>query len=64
MEACRHVPVDVAYVIAVLVLAYFAEGHATPFECGVVLSGKDVVAQSAGFYLNLAYLFKYVLGIH
>ena len=50
----RHVPVHGADVVSVAVLPYLAEGHTTPLEGRVVLSGKDLVAESLCPDLNLA----------
>ena len=64
VETCRHIPVNVAHVVAVLVLAHLAEGHTAPLEGGMVLPRKDVGAQSTGFDFNLPYLFQYLSGFH
>ncbi len=42
----RDVPVDVADVVAVLVLADLGEAHAAPLEHRVVLAGEDLVDQA------------------
>ena len=52
-KACCHVPLNVAYVITVLVLAHLGEGHAAPLKGRVVLASEDVVAQTSGFNLYL-----------
>ena len=53
-----HVPVYVAYVIAILVLAHLAEGHAAALECRMVFTGKYILRQTFGLYLNLTYLLE------
>ena len=52
-KASRHVPLDVANIVAVLVLAHFGESHAAPLEGRVVLARKDVAAQATSLNLNL-----------
>ena len=47
-----HVPVDIADIVAVLILAYFAERHTTTFKGRVVLSCKNIAGQAAGLYFN------------
>ena len=52
-EAGRHVPFDVANVVAVLVLAHLGESHAAPLEGRVILARKDVATQATSFNLDL-----------
>ena len=52
-QAGGYVPVHAAYVVAPLVLTHFAEGHTASLECGMVLSGEDLVTQRLGLYLDL-----------
>ena len=49
-----YVPVDVADIVAELVLPNFTEGHTTSFEGAVVFAGKDVPGEATGFYLNFS----------
>ena len=58
-QAGGDVPVDVAQVVGILVFAHLAEGHATPFEGGVVLAAEHLLRQSPRLDLNLAYLLDY-----
>ena len=51
-ETCRDVPLNVADVIAVLVLAHLGESHAAPFEGRVILARKDVAAQATRLNLD------------
>ncbi len=53
VESGGNVPFYVADIVAVLIFTHFAEGHTTPLEGRVVLSGKDVRGETAGldFYL-------------
>ena len=53
VEAGGHIPVNVAYVIAKLILAHLGECHTSTLEGRVILPGKDIVGQSARLYLNL-----------
>ena len=46
-------PVNVAYVVAKLILAHLGECHTSTLEGRVILPGKDIVGQSARLYLNL-----------
>ena len=55
VEAGSDVPVDVAYVIAELVLPHLTERHTASLESRVVLSGKDIRTQATRLYLYLAY---------
>ena len=52
-ETSRHVPLDVANVVAVLVLAHFGESHAAPLEGRMILACKDIAAQTSSLNLNL-----------
>jgi hypothetical protein len=54
MEASRHVPVDVTHVIAILVFPHLCESHTPTLEGGMVLTGKDVLAQTASLDLDLS----------
>ena len=47
-ETCGDVPVHVADVVTVLILAHLAESHAPALVGGVVLARKDLVAQGPG----------------
>ncbi len=53
MEARRHIPVDVAHIVAKLILAHLSKGHTTPLEGRMVLSCKDILTQAARLDLNL-----------
>ena len=59
VEAGGDIPVDVADVVAVLVLAHLAEGHTTPFEGAVVLSREDVVREASRLNLDFADFLEY-----
>ena len=52
-----HIPVDIADIVAVLILAHFAECHTTAFESRMVLSRKNIARQAAGLYFNSPNLF-------
>ena len=52
-QACGDVPVHVADIIAVLVLADFAEGHAPSLERGMVLPGENLMRQRLRLDLDL-----------
>ena len=54
METPGDIPVDVAHIIAILILAHFREGHAASLEGRMILPGKDVLAQAQclDFYLT------------
>ena len=60
VEARRDVPVDVAHVVAVLILAHLAEGHTPAFEGRMVLPCEDVRAQTARLDLYLPYFLEYL----
>ena len=47
-----HVPVYIADIVSVLILAHFAKRHTAPFERRMVLSGKYIAGQAASLYLN------------
>ena len=51
--ACGDIPVDVAYLVAVLIFAHFRECHTASFERGVVFSGEYVLRQTACLDFNL-----------
>ena len=53
VEAGGYIPVDVAHVVAELILAHLREGHTTSPEGRVILTCKDVRAQAARLDLNL-----------
>ena len=53
MKTCRYVPVDISHVITILVFAHLGKGHTPALESRVVLTCKDVLAQSASLNLNL-----------
>lgn len=55
-KTCRDIPFNIAYVIAVLVLAHLGKSHTTTLERRMVFAGKDVGRESAGLDLNPAYL--------
>ena len=57
VEPRRHVPVDVAHVVAELVFAHLAEGHTAPFESRVILACKDVRTQASRLNLDFSNLF-------
>ena len=59
--ARSDVPVYVAHIVAILVFTHFREDHSTTFECGVILSGKNILGESAGLDLDLPDFF-YELG--
>ncbi len=59
----RHIPVDIAHVVAILVLTHLAEGHTTPLEGRVVLAAEHLLRQPPRLYLYLADLL-YNLFIH
>lgn len=58
VKTCRNVPVDVADVVAILILAHLRERHSAPFERRMVLAGEDVLTQSAAFNLYFPDLFN------
>ena len=64
VEACGYVPVDIAHIITKLILTYFAERHSPTLEGRMVLSGEDVVTQSACLDLDLANLLQYLRRFH
>ena len=49
VETSRHVPIDVAYIVALLILTHLRKGHAAPFEGRVVLACKNVVGEGVRF---------------
>ena len=51
--ACGDIPVDVAYLVAILIFAHFRECHTASFERGVVFSGEYVLRQTACLDFNL-----------
>ena len=55
VESCRDIPVDVPDVVAKLIFAHLAKRHSPSLEGRVVLSGKDIRAQSSRLYLYLPY---------
>ena len=57
-QARRDVPVHIAHVVAVLVLAYLAEGHSPSLERGMVLPGEDLVRQRLRLDLDLPYFLQ------
>ena len=48
-HAGRHVPVNVAHIIAILILAHLRESHTPPLEGRMVLASKEVAGESARF---------------
>src|SRR5690606_8980480 len=59
-DACCHVPVDVAHVVAGLVLAHFRELHSLPAEDGVVFAAEQRRNESAGAQLDQPYLAQHI----
>ena len=57
VEACGHVPVNVAYIVAKLIFAYFGECHTSTLESRMILACKDIVGQSARLDFNLTDFF-------
>ena len=55
METGGHIPVDVSHVVAILVLPHLGEGHTPALEGRVILACKDILAETASLYLDLAY---------
>ncbi len=53
--ASCDVPVNIAYVIAILIFTHLAKGHAASFERRVVFAGKYVARQTSGLDFNFAY---------
>jgi hypothetical protein len=49
-----HIPIDGSDFITGCVRTYFVKLHPTPFEYGVVFSGKAIVDQPAGAYFNVS----------
>ena len=60
----RDVPVDVAHVIAILVLAHLGERHTMTSEGSLVTTCKDIGAQASGLDFNLPDLFYQLSGFH
>ena len=58
VETCRYVPVNISYVIAVLVFAHFGKAHTLSFKGRMILTRKYVAAQSASLYFNAPYTAK------
>ena len=56
----RHVPVDAAHVVAVLVFAHLAEHHAATLERRVVLAAEHLLRQPPRLDFNLADLLYYI----
>ena len=54
VETGGDIPVDAAYVVAVLVFAHLAKGHATPLEGTVVFAREQLSRQTARLDLYLA----------
>ena len=52
-----HVPVDASDIVAILILAHFAECHAAPFEGTMVFARKQLPGKPAGFDFYFADLF-------
>ena len=63
-KSCSYIPVNEFYIIARYVLPHFAERHTPSLEGGMVLSGKNVIAQTFGFDLDPPYLFQYFCSGH
>ena len=59
IETSGDIPVDVADVVALLVLTHLAEGHATPLEGTVVLAREDVVRQPSRLDFDFTDFFEY-----
>ena len=60
VEPCRHIPVNAADIVAILVLTHLAESHAAALEGTVVLARKQLPRQPARLDFNLADFFYYV----
>jgi hypothetical protein len=64
VESRRHVPIDAADIVAVLIFADLGELHPPSFEDGVVFAGEDLIDQTTGLDLDLADFFEKVSGVH
>jgi hypothetical protein len=49
IKSCCYIPVNVSYVITVLILPDLAESHSSPFKGRMILSCEDLVGQIPGF---------------
>ena len=63
-EARSDVPVHIAHIIAILVLAHLAECHTTALEGRMVLTGEYLMRQSPGLDLYLPDLLQKVVCTH
>ena len=64
VQPCGHIPVDVADIVAELIFPHLGKLHTSALECRVVLSGEDILAQTAGLDLYLPYFPKNIRSIH
>ena len=60
-HARSDIPVHVAHIIAILVLAHFTEGHTAALEGRMVLTRKDLVRERPGLDLYLPDLLQKVI---
>ena len=51
--SCGNIPVDVPYVVSILVFTYFAESHSFSLEGGMVFAREDLVGQGPRADFNL-----------
>ena len=58
-----NVPVDIAHIVADLVLTHFTERHTPSLERAMVLSGKDIVAQTARLDFDPTHLFQNIAAV-
>ena len=52
-----YIPVDIAYIITILIFPDFRESHTSPLKSRMVLSCKNITGQSPGFYFDLTNFF-------
>ena len=53
--ASRHVPVNIAHIVAILIFTYFGKRHTMTLECRLIASCEDVGTQSTRLYLYPTY---------
>jgi hypothetical protein len=64
VEPGGYIPINITDIVAKLVLAHFAESHATAFKSTVVMPGKNIPRQAPGLDLNTPDFLKNLRGFH
>ena len=61
---CRHVPVYISYVIAILIFSDLGERHTPTFKSRMVLPRKYITGKPSRLYLDMTNFFQQLTGFH